>query len=251
MKNLALYLLVLVVALSSCDQENIGTIYEPDNAYVAFSSSIVPENVLSADDNYSVSVQIVRSDLSASTTANITLEMNDDIEGVFALESNTVTFEDGEGTATAKIVPLVDAAEIDPTITYVFKLTLNGDNVSPLFNTTTYKASFKYTAIGSGYFVSEAWGDEWSVEMQMLEVGSVTLYKLKDLYEGGYDITIIVSGNDVTIAPQPAWFYDSDAGDAYVQGSGTKSGNVLSMSIEHYVPDLGSYGYYSEVLTLP
>jgi len=251
MKNLALYILGLMLVLTSCDQDNIGTIYEPGNAYVAFSSSIVPEYVLSADDDYSISVQIARSDLSGATTANITLEMNDDIEGVFELESSTVTFADGEATVNAKIVPLVDASELDPAVTFVFKLTLTGDNVSPLFNTTTYKASFKYTSLGAGDFVSEAWGEEWSVDVQMLEVGSLTIYKLKDLYEDGYDVTIMVTGDVITIAPQPAWYYDDELGDAYIQGSGTVSGNVFSMTIEHYLPDEFSYGDFSEILTLP
>lgn len=251
MKNISFIFLVVALAFASCDKENIGTIYEPNESYVAFSSSIVPENILSAENNFSVSVQIVRSDLTTATTANIELEMNDNISGVFDLESNSITFENGNGTAYVKIIPIVDAAQIDPTKTYVFKLTLTGDNVSPFYGETTYKASFKYTPIGSGKFVSEAFGDEWSVDLEKLEVGSMILYKARNFYEEGYDITIVVNREEVTIEPQAAWYYDSENGDAYITGSGTANGNVLTMAIEHYVPGVGSYGEYVEILTLP
>ena len=107
----------------------MGAIYEPGNVYVAFSSPVVPENILSAEGNFSVNVQIVRSVATMPTTAEVVLEMNDDIEGVFALESNTVTFGDGEEIAYVKIIPIVAPSFIDPTKSYVFNLTLIGDNV--------------------------------------------------------------------------------------------------------------------------
>lgn len=251
MKRILLISIVLTLILASCDQKNTGTIYQPEKPYVAFVSSIVPENILSADNNFSVKVPIVRSDLTTPTTAEVVLEMNDNIDGVFALESSSVTFADGEGTAYVNIVPVVDASQIDPTKTYVFNLTLIGDNVSQFFGETTYKASFKYIPIGTGNFASEFYGEEWPVELEKLEVGSTTLYKAKNLYEDGYNITIVVNGENITIQPQAAWFYDSENGDTFIRGSGTISGKVLTMTIEHYVPGLGSYGDYTEVLTLP
>jgi len=251
MKNTLIILFVLALALFSCDQENIGTLYEPSSPYVAFSSPVVSENVLSAENAYSVSCQIVRSDLNAATTANIVLEMNDNIEGVFALESNTVTFENGKGIAYAKIIPLVEPSLIDPTKTYVFNLTLSGDNASELYNTTTYKASFEYTAIGSGIFTSEFYEDEWAVDIQKLVVGDLTLYKVKGLYEAGYDITIVVQGTNVSVEGQAAWYYDDDYGEVYVSGSGTANGNVLTMSLVHYIPDVYDWDAATEVLTLP
>ena len=169
---------------------------------------------------------------------------------VFALESNTVTFESGKGEAFTKIVPLVDVSLIDPLKTYVFNLTLTGDNVSELYNTTTYKASFEYTPIGTGFFVSELFENSWDVDIKKLEVGSLTLYKAAGLYETGNDITIIVEGNNITINDQLAW-YSEDYGDVYIVGSGTIEGKVMTMVIEHYVPDLGSYGEFTEILTLP
>ena len=250
MKKIVL-IVFIAISLFACDQENIGTLYEPEAPYVAFSSSIVPENILSADNNYSVIVQIVRSDLSTATTANVLLEMNDNIEGVFDLESNSVTFENGKGEAYIKIVPVVEAASIDPTKAYVFNLTLTGDNVSSLYNKTTYKASFQYTSIGAGTFNSMFFENEWSVDIEKLEVGNLVLYKTKSLYEDGYDITIIVDGENVTVEGQPAWYYDDEYGEVYVSGSGTISGKVLTLSLTHYIPDVYAWDPATEVLTLP
>ena len=251
MKKIYLILFSLAIIFFSCDQENMGTLYEPEAPYVAFSSPVVSGNVLSAENDYTVSVQVVRSDLSGTATANVSLEMNENIEGVFDLESNAVTFEDGKSSAYLKIVPLVEPAQIDPTKNYVFNLTLTGDNASALYNKTSYRASFRYTPIGTGTFTSVFFDDLWTVDVEKLEVGSLTLYKAKGLYEAGYDITIVVEGENVTVEEQAAWFYDDDYGDVFVAGSGTASGKVLTMSLEHYIPGVGGWPPETEVLTLP
>ncbi len=254
MKKIFLVIIILTVAFVSCDQDNMGTIYEPESTYVAFRSSVVPENILSAENNFSVSVQVVRSSAMASTTAEVTLEMNDDIEGVFALESNTVTFEEGEEIAYAKIVPVVEPALIDPTKVYTFKLVLTGDNVSELFGTTTYVAFFdiEYVEAGTGDFVSESFENQWSVDILKAELSeNVSIYKAKGLYEDGYDIIIVVNGDNVTIADQPAWYYDDEYGEVYVSGTGTVTGNELTLSITHYIPDVYEWEPATEILTLP
>ncbi|MCG6187209.1 hypothetical protein [Maribellus maritimus] len=253
MKKIFSIIIILAVALLSCDQENMGTIYEPENPYVAFSSSVVPENFLTADNNFSVEIPIVRSSVSAPASAEVVLEMNDDIDGIFALESNTVTFEDGELVAYAKIVPVVDPGLLNPVKSYVFKLTLTGDNVSELFNTSTFTAFFEidYIAAGTADFSSEAFEGAWSIELLKADLSeNLTVYKAVDLYEEGYDIIIVVNGDNVSVADQAAWFSE-DYGDVFVVGSGTVSGKVLTMSIEHYIPDVGSYGAFTEILTLP
>ncbi len=250
MKNIFIIILGLAVALFSCDQENMGTLYEPESPYVSFSSSVVSGNVLSTENGFSVNVQLVRSDLSTAASAEVALEMNEDIEGVFDLESTTVSFEEGKGKAYVKIVPTVDPSSIDPTKTYVFNLTITSENASELYNTTTYKASFKYTPIGTGNFQSEFFETSWAVEIEKLEVGNKVLYKAKNLYETGYNITIVTEGENVTVNLQTAW-YHGDYGDIYVAGSGTVSGKVITMVLDHHVPELGSFGEYTEVLTLP
>ncbi|MCK3683250.1 hypothetical protein [Maribellus sp. YY47] len=254
MKKLYFILLILGLAIVSCDQDNIGEIYKPEAPYVAFASSVVPQNFLSADNDYSVMVQIVRSDLSGSTTANISLEMNDDIEGVFDLESATVTFTDGQAKAYAKIVPVIPTDQINPAKMYKFKLTLTGDNVSELYNTTTYTALFniEYQDAGTGDFNSDFWPGAWPVDLLKADLGNdLIVYKAIDLYEEGYDIVIVVSGGNVTVSGQAAWYYDDDYGDVFVSGTGTVSGKVLTLKLTHYIPDVYAWDEATETLTLP
>lgn len=254
MKNIYLIIIAMALALFSCDQENIGTIYEPGAPYLAFSTEVVPENILSAETNYSVNVQLVRSDNSGTETANIELEMNDDIQGVFNLESNSVTFQDGEYVAYAKIVPVIEPSQINPVKMYKFKLTLTGDNVSELFNTTTYTAFFEidYVEAGTGDFVSEFFEDAWSVDILKADLGdNLTVYKALGLYQGGYDIVIVVSGNNVNVAGQAAWYYDDEYGDVFVEGGGTINGKELNLSLTHYIPDVHAWDPATEILTLP
>jgi hypothetical protein len=251
MKKIILILTAFALVMTACDQDNTGVIYEPDSPYVAFASSVVPDNVLTADNNFSVTCVLVRSDAAGSMTASIELEMNAGIEGVFDLESNTVTFEDGKTTAYVKIVPLVSPSQIDPTKSYVFKLTITSDNASELYNTATYKAGFKFSYVGTASFNSEFFEDTWDVEVYKLVVGTQTLYKLKELYDTGNDVTVIVEGNTITVADQVAWYYDDEYGDVYVTGSGTISGKVLTMHLTHYIPEVYAWDPATEILTLP
>lgn len=262
MKKIYCFLIVLALAFVSCDQENIGTIYEPDGPYVAFSSPIVPENILTEDNNFSVNVQIVRSNLDLPTTAQVVLEMNDDIEGVFDLENNSVTFEDGKGTANIKIVPVVDPSIIDVTKTYEFNLTLVGANVSELFNETTYKASFPLTfvSIGTGTFSSEFFGSDWTVEVQKAEEADV--YKILDCYEEGFDIIFSVDeNNNIRYSTQQIGYEDPDYGsvslampdadepDSYYYSEPYQKGNSFYL-LGRMIVDAGSFGHWYEVLTL-
>lgn len=250
----------MALALFSCDQENMGTIYEPGSPYVAFSSEIVPENILSAENNFSVSVQIVRSDLTGATTANVELEMNDDINGVFALESNSVTFEDGKGTANVKIIPVIDAALIDVSKTYEFNLTLDGDNVSEFYNETTYRAFFSLTfkPFGTGTFSSELFGDDWPVEIEKAEEAEV--YRIIDCYVEGYDITFSVDNeNNIRYSTQEIGYVDPDYGmlslampdaeGSYYYSEPYKEGNSYYL-IGRILDEDGSWGHWYEVLTI-
>ncbi|WP_347838516.1 hypothetical protein [uncultured Draconibacterium sp.] len=262
MKKIHLLLIVFVLAFVACDQDNIGELYET-NSYVAFSSSIVPENILSADNNYSVSVQIARSDLNEQTTAQVALEMNDNIEGYFGLESSSVNFADGEGTAYAKIVPLVDISQIDVSKVYEFKLTLEGDNVSEFYNETTYRASFllTYQSIGSGTFSSEFFGGEWTVQIEKALEADV--YRILDCYTEGYNISFSVnSENNIFYSTQQTGYVDEDYGmvsiempdadepDSYYMGEPYRDGKTCFL-LGRFTVDAGSYGHWYEVVTLP
>jgi len=262
MKKIISILYLLLVVLVSCDQDNIGTLYDPETPYVAFSSSIVPENILSAENNYSVSVPIARSKLDEQTTAEVSLEMNDNIDGIFGLENTSVSFADGEGTAYAKIVPLVELSQIDVSKVYEFNLTLLGDNVSEFYNHTTYRATFLLTfePIGTGTLSSEFFGAEWSVQVEKAIEAEV--YKIIDCYTEGYNISFSVDNdNNVFYSPQQTGYVDPDYGmvslempdseepDSYYMGEPYREGNTIYL-LGRFTVEAGSYGHWYEVLTL-
>jgi hypothetical protein len=254
--------LVFVLSLAACDQDNIGELYETD-VYVAFSTEIVPANILTAENNYSVNVPIARSNLNVPTTAQVSLEMNENIEGVFDLESTSVSFAEGEGTAYAKIVPLVDISQIDVSKVYEFNLTFTGDNVSEFYSQTTYRASFLLTfePVGTGTFSSEFRENEWTVQVEKALEADV--YKIIDCYAEGYDIMFSVDAeNNVFYATQLTGYIDPDYGmvtlempdseepDSYYMGEPYRDGNTIYL-LGRFTVDAGSYGHWYEVLTLP
>ncbi|MBW6534719.1 MAG: hypothetical protein K0B11_06895 [Mariniphaga sp.] len=260
MKHTYLILILLAMALISCDQENMGTVYEPDAPYVAFSAPVVSGNILSAENEYSVKVQVVRSDLSSAATANVELEMNDDIEGVFELESSSITFDEGKGIAYANIVPVVNPSLIDVTKTYEFSLTLVGDNVSELYNETTYRASFSLTfkPFGTGVFSSEFFENDWTVEVEKAEEADV--FKILNCYAEGYHITFSVdSENNIRYSTQETGYEDEDYGmvslampdseGSYYYSEPYREDNSYFL-IGRMIVDAGSFGHWYEVLTM-
>jgi hypothetical protein len=260
MKHTYLILILFVVSLFSCDQENMGTLYEPDGPYVAFSSPVVSGNVLSAENDYSVNVQVVRSDLSAATTTSVELEMNEDIEGVFDLESSSVTFDEGKGIAYANIVPVINPSFIDVTKTYEFSLKLVGDNASDFYNQTTYRASFSLTfqPFGTGTFSSEFLENDWNVEVEKAEEADV--YRILDCYAEGYNITFSVDNeNNIRYSTQQTGYEDEDYGmvslampdpeGSYYYSEPYHEGNSYFL-LGRMIVDAGSFGHWYEVLTM-
>ena len=260
MKLTYLILILFAVSLFSCDQENMGTLYEPNGPYVAFSAPVVSGNVLSAENDYSVNVQVVRSDLSAATTTSVELEMNEDIEGVFDLESSSVTFDEGKGIAYANIVPVINPSFIDVTKTYEFSLTLVGDNASDFYNKTTYRASFSLTfkPYGTGIFSSEFLENEWNVEVEKAEEAEV--YRILNCYAEGYNITFSVDNeNNIRYSTQQTGYEDEDYGmvslampdpeGSYYYSEPYREGNSYFL-LGRMIVDAGSFGHWYEVLTI-
>ena len=92
--------LALVAAgLTSCDQENVGAIYEPTVANITFMNGSL--STLTDQTSIEVPVAISRSLTDGEYTAKVTL--SDESEGV-NLKSEQVTFANGEGIAYATVV---------------------------------------------------------------------------------------------------------------------------------------------------
>ena len=101
--KLAKYILGLALvagslALTSCDQENEGAIYEPTVQNITFMTEA--QSTTTAESSVTIPVAVSRAMTNGTYTANVT--MTDASEGM-NLKSQQVTFADGEGMAYAYV----------------------------------------------------------------------------------------------------------------------------------------------------
>lgn len=234
---------------ASCDTDNKGAIYEPQTENVTFLSSGV--EVEASGSEVSVPVKVVRANTSGAYTAHYTLT-SDNAE-ITDANGGTVTFAEGQGSADIT----VNATGLKPGNTYTATITLSDADQATADTTlnngvyttkVTITVAYVWTDLGVGSIKSGAFEDSWQVEFQKAD--GFTVYKAKDLYENGHDIIIAVDGNKATVAQQYAWT-SGDYGEVDVKGSGTVDGKTINLTLEHFVPGVGSFGAYSEVITLP
>ncbi|MBK3517385.1 hypothetical protein [Carboxylicivirga marina] len=256
MKKIILPILLLMGVLVGCDQDVEGPLFDAEGVdYVAVGTTFVDgAYALNGDNEYSIMFPIHRTDKNAAgTVANLELTEG---TGVFELETAQLSFTDGEGMAYAIVKP-TDASLIDPATIYSFTLKVTGDNASPLYNTAEFSGQLELTLVsmGDGHFTSDFWPGDWPQEI--LKADGLDIYSLPGLYEEGSDILVIedVTAGTVSIPNQKVW-YHSAGYQVFVVGSGTVSTNgegkkVFSMSLEHYIPDVHSWGAWPEVLVFP
>jgi len=256
MKKILFPILSLMLILVSCNQDVEGPLFDAKGVdYVAVGTTYVDgAYALNNDNDYTIMFPIHRTDKNADGTI-ATLELVEET-GVFELETAQLSFVKGEGLAYAKIVPS-NAADIDPATLYSFELKVTGDNASTLYNTATFSGQLELTLapVGEGVFESSFYEEAWA--QSILKADGLDIYKLPGLYEAGSDILVIenVTAGTISIPAQKAW-YHSQGYQVYVQGSGTVSTNgdgkkVYSMQLEHYIPDVHTWGPWPEVLVFP
>ena len=249
---MAMTLMVAGWSLTSCNTDNIGETYKPDAQNITFLTS--EQSASTGDTETEVKVRIARSNTAAAYTANVTIESEED--DVFTIEGgNSVTFPAGQGYVDV----VVKAANMDRGNSYEATMKLSAADIETADETVgnqipevtiTVTCDYTWTSYGIGHFVSEAFEDEWDVEVMKAEEGEI--YKCLDLYTTGKDVIFVCDGDKVTVDWQQAWMYSSEYGWVYVGGEGTRAGNTLTVLLEHYEPyDDYSYGKYTAVLTLP
>lgn len=246
---------------TSCDTDNVAELYNPQQENVALQKSDYAVTQSNTDGEYTV--RVVRSKTQGEYTAKYNFSGDD----VFVDEGQgSVTFAAGQATADIK----VKAQNMQRGSTYSFTVTLD-DATQATADTTihhsgttgnVYKATYEVTCdytwlkFGTGKFVSEAMGDDsgnpatWDV--QLLKADGFDVYKAVDCYEKGYDVIFVVnSDNTVSVARQNAWTY-TGYGPVAVEGTGTKTGNVLDCKLHHILVSQNyDFGVYTEQLTLP
>ena len=88
--------LACCAVFTSCDQENEGALYTANFQNISFEQE-APNTVTTSEESIVVPVRLTRSIAKGEYTANFEIESEN--EGIFSVESNSVTFNDGEGVA--------------------------------------------------------------------------------------------------------------------------------------------------------
>ena len=206
-------LALIAAGLTSCDQDNVGAIYEPTVANISF---LAPgQSTLTDQTTIEVPVAVGRAITDGTYTANVTLE---GAPANMSLKSNQVTFADGEGIAYAIVV--VNGMSQGSTYVGTLKLssadmaTANPDFGEQMSSTTVeVMCDFDWEELGDGFYSSPDWWEE-EFYVPIIHAKGSNIYRMIGLFEEGYDIEFTIeSDNKVYVASQRSWFYNSSYGD--------------------------------------
>ena len=252
---------LVAAGLTSCDQDNVGAIYEPTVANVSFLSA--QQSTLTQEATLTVPVAIGRATTNGTYTANVT--MTDASEGI-TLKSQQVTFADGEGMAYA----ILEFAGMEKGVEYTCNLTLSdadkatantdfGEQVAT--TAVSVMCDYNWLNLGNGFYSSpEWWEEEFDVPIQHAE--GTNIYRMIGLFQSGYDIQFTINDdNTVTVPGQPSWYHSSygdvwlvgdanDTADGYA-GTYDPATKKITFILYHYVPGVGGFGTFVDTLTMP
>ena len=254
-------LALVAASLTSCDQDNIGAIYEPTVANISF---LAPQqSTLTDQATLEVPVAIGRAITNGTYTASVTLE---GAPANMTLKSNQVTFNDGEGIAYAVIV----VNGMEPGNNYSGKLTLSAADVATanqdfgeqmVSTTVNVMCDYNWIELGEGFYSSPEWWEE-EFYVPIMHAEGTGIYRIIGLFEEGYDIEFtIAADNKDYVDPQPSW-YHSSYGDIYLVGDANDTADgyagtynpatkTVTFILYHYVPGLGGFGTFVDTLTMP
>lgn len=249
----SLGLLSLGLLMASCDQDIEGTLFDSSGKNQYSVGAKVRTVEMLPEDNNSFKVEIARVDAATSTTVSVVLELGNGVpSGTFRLKSNLVDFNVGEYVGYAEVV-YDDIDELSPTGQYKMTLKVAAEDASPSNYVSMAITAFRkltYEHIGTGELNSSAFGGAWPIEVMKAKEGDV--YILKEMYDIGYDVQLVIVDGMATISAQAAWKHGT-YGDIYVETvePAAVNGKTIVMMIDHFVPNLGSFGEFEEVLILP
>ena len=259
-----LSILSVLLLFNACSNDEGPFISLDGKDYWSFQSAT--QNFIATEEGKTIVYLPNISETSAVTPVNVTVNFGAGVEELFTIENLLNGTIDGEdvsylsftsvdnlGRAVIEITYDVEDLSYNRPYTIVFSIPEQPDY--PIANSliTTLSVSIvrplDFNNLGNGTFISVAFDEEW--EQPVLLGVQAVVYRLPNLYSNGRAIDIVDNEDGtVTIASQPAWL-SLDYGVVYVRGTGEKEGNTITMDIEHYVPGLGTFGSFDEVLILP
>ncbi|WP_137089711.1 hypothetical protein [Mangrovivirga cuniculi] len=254
MKNIFRFLFIALVAMGCEPDPDIydgpGQAHFPQSSYDYF--------VTSAEGAYEVPVYLTKA---VGEDRTVTVEVSGEStaeEGVhFSIASKSVTIPAGELSAPVSITGDFEALGTDGPQELVLTITQT-ENTAGFRQQTTVNliqfCEYDINSLAGIYTMNSSFFEAQYPVVSQAGDGDALDYEF--LYQADYPITIeIIQIDDVTfeasIADQAAWYSAFYETDVYIRGSGqVNTCGQLTLSIEHYIPGLGSFGSYTEVLVL-
>jgi hypothetical protein len=260
MKNLRYItsIALLFILVVSCNKDAVmPTINKSDIGTVdaAFRSTILVYG-LSQTDNGKINVLINRGNIAAAASVPITISGTG--ATLFTLQSSTVNFAAGEGSAYIQVNYNISA--VAPATKYTFKLTIADDTMvsKSLVKEITVEAMLPliFTAFGSGSYNSEFYGDIWPQPVLRANISStLNFYRLTNCYEPGYHIEFKVDNGVLTCAQQnTGWLYSAAYGFVFVSPQTTEISGKQHIWYSRFVlptAGLAFGGTFKEMFIMP
>lgn len=178
--NRIFVVLMAVLGLASCDQDNIGAIYTPNVQNVSFGDA--QYSALTSDESTSVKIRVVRSISAGAYTANLVLN-TEDADVLSLANGGAVSFADGQSVAYTT----VDAKNMKKGVTYAAKLALSDADVAQadtiIKKTVTECAveitcDYNWVSAGSGSFFDGFYFEELADDVKVMHAEGSDLYRL-------------------------------------------------------------------------
>lgn len=251
--NLAVCVVLSLSLFCSCDTDAEGTLYKLNQTEYAFASTFLKSELLPSDGN-KIIVPVYRNTKKGSATVNVSIEeLSDNAKGVFTLENQTVSFENGKSTAEL-IVSYKDINQLGMMDVYEFTLAFAETEASPskvhsIKVSAQRKLTFKK---GIGVFTSSLYKTTKEIVVEKAEEAEV--YRLVDAYVPDYSLMFVTDDKgEITL------FEDQEMGWKYAGYymvsvhfiDATKVGNTYHFTLEFYIPGIAVLGSFVESIQLP
>lgn len=179
---------LFALSFSACnDNDTEGVYYYAANTEAVFTAKS-GSYFFKGDDPAEYTVTLMRSNANGAAAVPVTVT---DESGVFNVPS-TANFADGSYETTLTVTFDKDGFEIGTP--YALGLQLPAHPISGKQTSYTLNVTRDYTweVFAEGTLTSVLFGDEWGLTIERA-VEEPNYYKLKDIYEVGYDIKIMVA----------------------------------------------------------
>ena len=180
-------LALVAVGLTSCDQDNVGAIYEPSLGQDNISFVVAEQSTKTEDVWIEVPVAIRRSITKGELTTTVTLsDATDGMSLKSGQDSEEVTFKAGEGLAYVTVVVdgMVKGETYEGTLTLPEQIKATADTTIKSQITETLVSvmcDYNWLSAGTCTFIDYTWEDGFSAEkvpVQFAE-GTENLYRIE------------------------------------------------------------------------